>query len=132
MFGLSGVTGWLIDKFGRINIIIVGGIILISSSLLTPISKSLPMLTLALFLLGLGWNFCFIAGSSLLSDTLHTTERGRAQGASDTLVALSSGVGSLATGAVFAIGGIIAVSGAGLSFTLTLFALLMWIRIREK
>jgi len=132
MFGLSSVTGWLIDKYGRISIIIIGAVILVAASLLTPISTTLPLLTFALFLLGLGWNFCFIAGSSLLSDTLHVTERGRAQGASDTLVALSSGVGSLATGAVFALGGIIAVSGAGLAFTLALFALILWTRIQEN
>lgn len=131
MFGLSGVTGWLIDKYGRISIIMVGAGILIVASLITPSAESVPMLALALFLLGLGWNFCFIAGSSLLSDTLHSTERGRAQGASDTLVALSSGVGSLATGAVFAVGGIIAVCGAGLAFTLALFALIIWTRMRE-
>ena len=132
MFGLSSATGWLIDKYGRISIIVAGAIILIMASVLTPLSESLLMLALALFLLGLGWNFCFIAGSSLLSDTLHSTERGRAQGASDTLISLSSGVGSLATGAVFAIGGIIAVSGAGLAFTLALFALIIWARIQEN
>ncbi len=131
MFGLSSITGWLIDKYGRIQIIVVGGIILISASLLTPISESLVILTFALFLLGLGWNFCFIAGSSLLSDTLHNTERGRAQGASDTLVSLSSGIGSLATGAVFAAGGMIAVSGAGLAFTLILLALIVWARTQN-
>lgn len=132
MYGLSSVTGWLIDKYGRISIIVIGGVILIMASVLTPLSDSLPGLAFALFLLGLGWNFCFIAGSSLLTDTLHSTERGRAQGASDTLIALSSGVGSLATGAVFALGGILAVSGAGLAFTLILFALLIWSRIQEK
>jgi MFS family permease len=132
MFGLSGVTGWLIDKYGRISIIIVGAVILVMASLLTPLSEALPSLAFALFLLGLGWNFCFVAGSSLLSDTLHSTERGRAQGASDTLVALSSGAGSLATGAVFAVGGIIAISGVGLAVTLMLFALLLWTRMQEN
>lgn len=131
MFGLSGVTGWLIDKYGRISIIIVGAVTLAVASLLTPLSDALPLLAFALFLLGLGWNFCFVAGSSLLSDTLHSTERGRAQGASDTLVALSSGVGSLATGAVFAVGGIIAISGVGLAVTLLLFALLLWTRVQK-
>ncbi|MCZ7668218.1 MAG: MFS transporter [Chloroflexi bacterium] len=132
MYGLSSVTGWLIDRFGRISIIIAGAVILIISSLLTPLANTLPLLALALFLLGLGWNLCFIAGSSLLSDTLRSPERGRAQGASDTLVALSSGVGSFATGAVFAVGGIIAVSGAGLAFTLALFALILWVRLAKQ
>ncbi|MFO7678965.1 MAG: MFS transporter [Chloroflexota bacterium] len=132
MFGLSSLTGWLIDRFGRISIIIVGAMILIISSLLTPLAGTVALLALALFLLGLGWNFCFIAGSSLLSDTLRTTERGQAQGASDTLVALGSGVGSFATGAVFAAGGIIAVSGAGLAFTLALFGILLWLRLANQ
>ena len=132
MFGLSGVTGWLIDKYGRISIIIGGAVILIVSSFLTPASETLPMLALSLFLLGLGWNLCFIAGSALLSDTLYSEERGRAQGSSDTLVALSSGAGSLVTGTIFAVGGILAVCGAGLAFMLALFALIVWTRMKEN
>jgi MFS family permease len=127
MFGLSNVTGWLIDRLGRIPMIVAGAATLVISSLLAPVSVGVPMLAFSLFLLGLGWNFCFIAGSSLLSDSVDTDLRGRAQGTSETMVALSSGMGSLGSGSVFALGGMTAVAAAGLAFCLALVAALLWL-----
>jgi MFS family permease len=132
MFGLSGVTGWLIDKYGRIAMIVAGSAILILSSIMTPFSVSIAYLAVALFLLGLGWNFCFVAGSSLLSDALAANERGRAQGASEVLVALAAGTGSFSTGEVFAQGGITAVSAMGLAFSLALVGMLVWFKSRPR
>lgn len=132
MFGLSGVTGWLIDRYGRITMIVAGSLVLVVASLLTPVSTGVPMLALALFLLGLGWNFCFVAGSSLLSDALVAVERGRAQGASEVLVALASGAGSLGTGVVFDSGGIVAISGAGLAFSLALMGVIAWSTLSRR
>ena len=125
MFGLSGLTGWLIDRYGRIPLIIGGALILIASSMLAPVASSVVMLAFALFLLGLGWNFCFVAGSSLLSDSLKSSERGKAQGTSDMMVALSAGLGGLITGSVFASGGMTAVGAVGLGVTLILVAILL-------
>ena len=121
MYGLSSMTGRLVSRFGRIPLVIAGAIVLVVSSVLTPISNEMPLLIVALFLLGLGWNFCFIAGSSLLSEALAPFERGKAQGASEMMVALAAGVGSLGTGFVFAGAGIVAVSAIGLAFSLALF-----------
>lgn len=132
MFGLSSVTGWLIDKYGRIAMIIAGAMILILSSVMTPFSASVAYLAVALFLLGLGWNFCFVAGSSLLSDALSANERGRGQGASEVLVALAAGAGSFSTGGVFAQGGITAVSAVGLAFSLALVAMLIWFNAAKR
>jgi MFS family permease len=122
MFGLSGVTGWLIDRYGRIPLIGAGALILIISAVLTPLSVALPNLAVALFLLGLGWNFCFIAGSSLLSDALETKERTRAQGAGEVLISLATGAGSLGTGLLFSQGGITAVSAVSIGLTMLLVA----------
>lgn len=123
MFGLSSVTGWLIDRFGRIPMIIAGTMVLSAACLLAPISNEVPLLALSLFLLGLGWNFCFVAGSSLLSAELTADERGPAQGVSEVAVALGAGLGSLGTGYVFAQGEMLAVGIVGLVITLILFGL---------
>ena len=120
MFGLSWFTGWLIDRFGRIQMIVAGTTVLMSSCVLAPLSLRVPILGLALFLLGLGWNFCFVAGSTLLSDALAQQERGRAQGASEMLVALGSGAASFLTGIFFAQGQYLLVSFIGLAGTLLL------------
>lgn len=126
MFGLSWLTGWLVDRLGRVVMILAGTGVLAVSCLLAPVSVELPMLALALFLLGLGWNFCFVAGSALLADQLTANERGRSQGASETAVALGSGLGTLGSGVIFAWGGMMAVSVVGLVLTLTLTVLAAW------
>jgi MFS family permease len=127
MFGLAGVTGWLVDKTTPTLMIGVGALILVASALLTPISASIWMLSAALFLLGLGWNFCFVAGSALLSSSLRPAERGRVQGASETMVSLASGIGSLSVGLLFTYGGIVGISGGGLFFAVLLIVAMLWI-----
>jgi MFS family permease len=126
MFGLSGVTGWLADRFGRLVTIIVGGLFLIVASLMAPAVTAVVPLAIALFLLGLGWNFCFVGGSSLLTDTLRANERNQTQGVSDTFVSLASGLGNLSTGFIFAQWGIAAIGSVGLAFALVLLAATAW------
>jgi predicted MFS family arabinose efflux permease len=53
-------------------------------------------------LVGLGWNMCYIGGSSLLADNLAVSERGRYQGAVELTVNLSSALGSLSSGFILA------------------------------
>ncbi len=117
MFGLSMVTGSLADRFGRPQTIVIGALLLIAGALIAPISLQTPWLALGLFLVGLGWNLCYIAGSSLLSDTIMPSERGRVQGASDLMVNLGSALGSLSSGVILAAGGyvVLCVLGALLS-----------------
>jgi MFS family permease len=102
MFGLSFITGRLVDRFGQSKTIILGGFLLIAACLLAPFRNDTVWLALALFLLGLGWNFCFVAGSALLTTSLKADEKGRIQGLSDALVYTSSAVGSTGSGLIFA------------------------------
>ena len=98
MFGLSVLGGWLSDRFGRIRTICLGSLLLILSYLIGKLSVSLPAVLGALFMLGLGWNFVFLSGSVLLSDSLKGVNRGRIQGISDGTVAFGSAVAGLASG----------------------------------
>jgi len=79
-----------------------GGGVLILACLAATLSPQVLPLTVALFLLGLGWNLCYVGGSSLLSDQLSPAERARTQGFNDLLIGLASAVGSLGSGIVFA------------------------------
>lgn len=128
MFGLSGVTGWLTAKVGRVPLIFAGALLQILSAILLPLSSELPVLVLALFLLGLGWNFSYIAGSSLLSAALESSrQRSRVQGINEALVAIASAVGSLGTGGVYSISGVVAVSVSGIVFSAALGILALWL-----
>lgn len=122
MFGFASVTGWLISRIGDIRVIAIGGVILVISCIITPISNGFWPLVVALFLLGLGWNFCFVAGSSLLTAALTLEEKARTQGATEALSALASGVGSASSGFFYAWGGMLVVSAFGLALTLAILA----------
>ncbi len=131
MFGLSWATGWLIDRFGATTLIISGAALLVSASLLAPVVMSVIGLSIALFLLGLGWNLCFVAGSSLLAVGLAPAESARVQGFSDTWASAASAVGSLSTGLLFAAGDMLLVGAVGLAFSLGLAAAWLHWRGRE-
>jgi MFS family permease len=105
MFGTSFITGRLVDRFGRSATIALGVGVLVIGALLAPLSLLTPWLSLALFLVGFGWNLCYIAGSTLLADSVTLAERGSAQGISELLVNLSSAVGSLSSGFILAAAG---------------------------
>ncbi len=102
MFGLSMVSGRLADNLGRPPTIIAGAVLLAAGCILAPLSQLTGVLAVALFLLGLGWNFCYVAGGALLTDTLTLKERGPVQGAGDLVIALVSALGSLQSGFLFA------------------------------
>lgn len=125
MFGLSWFTGWLIDQLGQVTMIIIGAVVLMAACLLAPLTTAVPVLGLALFLLGLGWNFCFVSGSSLLADSVPAGERGRSQGAAETLVALGAGTGGLSSGPIFDLTGMAILSGAGLVLAVGLIVMTM-------
>ena len=128
MFGLSGVSGWLASRVGRVPMIFAGALVQVLAAILMPLSTELPVLFVSLFLLGLGWNFSYIAGSSLLSGALEgSRQRGRVQGISEAFVAIASAVGSLGTGGVYSISGVVAVAVSGVAFSAALGALALWL-----
>jgi MFS family permease len=102
MYAFSLLTGRLTDRWGRAPVIGLGGALLVVACLLAPLSVKLAPLVAALFLLGVGWNLCFVGGSSLLADRLRPEERARTQGLNDTLIGLAAAAGGLGSGAVFA------------------------------
>lgn len=125
MYGLSMVTGWIADRWGRRAAIGLGSLLLIAACMIAPQSSDTIPLAASLFLLGLGWNACFVAGSSLLTDALAVHEQARIQGAADLVVNLASAMGSLGSGLLIAsLGfGTLAVIGAGLALMVIAAAL---------
>lgn len=104
MYAFSILSGRMADRFGRAMTICIGAVTLILACLTAPLSpdaQSVPI-SVSLFLLGLGWNFCYVGGSTLLADQLSPDERARTQGFNDFVIGLVSAVGSLSSGVIFA------------------------------
>ncbi|HEY0723130.1 MAG TPA: MFS transporter [Pyrinomonadaceae bacterium] len=129
MYAFSVLSGRLADKWGRGPVILTGASTLLLACMAAPLSPNVLPLAVALFLLGLGWNFCFVGGSTLLADQLSPLERSRTQGASDLLVGLASAIGSLGSGLVFAASSFTMIAVvAGLLALIPLLLALIWIR----
>ena len=100
MFALSPVTGRLVDRLGprRMIIVAIGVLAVACGSAATAADAQTPILLGSLFLLGLGWNFGFVAGSTELQVGLGIGERVRLQGIADAVTWISGGTGALASG----------------------------------
>lgn len=131
MFAFSLLSGRLADGWGRGPVILSGTGLMTASLVLAPISTAVIPLAVALFLLGLGWNLCFVGGSALLADHLTPKERSRTQGFNDLLIGLVSAMGSLGSGVVFASMGFITVNLVGIGFVLVVLAVTLWWRLAK-
>jgi MFS family permease len=116
MYGMSFLSGWLADKYGRRFVITSGSFLLMAACVVSLVSTGVAWAVAGLFLLGVGWNFCFISGTVLLSDFLKGPNRGRIQGFTDGLISLSSGASSLSSGVFLSAFGFKTLALIGLAF----------------
>jgi len=129
MYAFSIFSGRLVDRLGQEAVIILGSVILILAGLSAGASPDVVPIAIALFLLGLGWNLCYVGGSTLLTDQLSSGEQSRMQGVNDLFVGLASASGSLGSGFVFAALGYQIMGFVGAAFAIIpLVAAIWWLR----
>ena len=103
MFLPSLVTGNLIKKFGYSNMMYLGVLFYFFTILLSFFQPSFFNYFISLIFLGIGWNFLFISGTSLLVTTYKPEEKFKAQGFNDLLVFSCMALASLLAGILISI-----------------------------
>jgi len=98
MFLPSLITGHLIKKFGHSNIMYIGVLFYVVTIILSLFEQTFANYMVALIFLGLGWNFLFISGTSLVVLTYKEEEKFRAQGINDLIVFSTMALASLSAG----------------------------------
>ena len=98
MFVPSFFTGHLINRFGAVTIIISGIVLIMLCVVINLIGSDLWLFWSALLLLGIGWNFLFTGGTSLLTESYHPHEAAKVQGVNDFIVFSTSAVFALSAG----------------------------------
>ena len=98
MFLPSLITGHLIKKFGHSNIIYIGVLFYVVTIILSLFEQTFANYMVALIFLGLGWNFLFISGTSLVVLTYKEEEKFRIQGINDLIVFSIMALASLSAG----------------------------------
>ena len=99
MYALAPLAGWVEDRFGSLRAIAVAMTVLAAAAVLAagaPVGGAL--MAVALFLLGVGWSFGFVAGSTMLARGVASDIRAGVQGRVDTAVWLTSAAASLGAG----------------------------------
>ncbi|MFV1970008.1 MAG: MFS transporter, partial [Acidimicrobiia bacterium] len=121
MFAIAPITGKLVDRYGPRRIIMLAMVTLLLASLIATAAPTANtvILVVGLFLLGVGWNFGFVAASTGLQTGLPVADRLKIQGTADAITWISGGLGAAVSGVIFANASytMVAVIGAALALT---------------
>jgi MFS family permease len=132
MFAPSFVTGGLIRRFGVLPVMLTG-VVLIMSCVLTNLSgTTLVHYSVALAMLGMGWNFLFIGSTTLLTEAYLPEEKAKAQALNDFVVYTTVTIAVLSSGSLQHWLGWRAVNLGVLPLTLIPLSAIMWLmRVRR-
>ncbi|WP_295812756.1 MFS transporter, partial [uncultured Nitratireductor sp.] len=101
MFAPSFVTGHIIHRVGAERVIAVGGLLILGCALINLTGVEVLQFWAALVLLGVGWNFMFVGGTSLLTEPYRVEEQARVQAFNEFMVFGTTAVTALASGVIF-------------------------------
>src|SRR6266851_4133425 len=126
MFAPSFVTGSLIARFGVTRILLAGAGMLLASAVAALSGLALYNFWAALALLGVGWNFLYVGGTTLLTSAYRPEERAKTQAANEFLTFGVVAVASFASGGVMARIGWNAINYATFPLLLIAAATTLW------
>lgn len=121
-------TGRVIDRFGVIQVMIAGGLLMIVAVLVALAGIALWNFWVSLVLVGLGWNFLFVGSTTLVTRTYRPEEKARVQAANDFLVFGSVGTAAFAAGVLHNAWGWEVVNLVLLPFVVVSLAACWWLR----
>jgi MFS family permease len=95
MFAFSPLIGTALDRWGRRTGLVGGSVVCGGGALLALAEGTIPLPSLGLLLIGVGWSAAYIASTAVVSDVARSNERAGAVGLMDLIAALSSAIGVL-------------------------------------
>jgi MFS family permease len=98
MFAPSFFTGSLIERFGVLRVMMAGVLLLFGCVAVGLSGQGVAHFWWALVLLGIGWNFTYIGGSTLLTEAYRPAEKAKAQGANEIIIFAVQGLSALSSG----------------------------------
>ena len=132
MFAPSFVTGSLIKRFGVLRIMFAGVVL---ESLCVAIALSGVLVAnfwWALVLLGVGWTFLYVGGTTLLTECYRVSEKAKAQGTHDFLVFLTTATSSFASGLLMNRNGWDMLNYTAMPILAVIAAAIFWLALRRR
>jgi MFS family permease len=127
MFAPSFFTGALIKRFGVINVMLAGVVLNLGCIGVALAGLEVAHFWTAMVLVGVGWNFMFIGGTTLLTECHTPSERGKVQGANDLAIFITMTVTSLSSGLLFTLQGWKLMNQLAVPFLLLTGAAMLWL-----
>jgi MFS family permease len=98
MFAPSFVTGGLIKRFGVLQVMFAGAMLNFAAIGVALTGVAVSQFWLSLVLLGVGWNFLYVGGTALLTQTYRPEEMAKAQGANEQAIFIMMAISSFTSG----------------------------------
>jgi MFS family permease len=100
MYAPGFVTGSLIGRLGIVNVIVAGTCVMGAGAAVALMGNQYAHFLAALVLIGIGWNFMYTGGTTLLTESYRPAEKARTQGANDAIMFTTMAVSSFSSGAL--------------------------------
>ena len=126
MFAPSFVTGHIIRRIGERNVLLLGAGCYLGTVAIGLAGIEIQNFWLSLLLLGIGWNFLFVGGTTLLTKCYRPSERAKVQGFNDFLIFSGVALCSLTAGMIEQSWGWDAVVWGALAPTLIIILAVFW------
>jgi MFS family permease len=130
MFAPSFVTGSLIKRFGVLRIVLAGVVMLFGCVAVALSGQLIAHFWVALVLLGLGWNFTYIGGTTLLTEAYRPSERAKAQGANEMTIFTVQAISAFSSGVLVNAAGWNTLNYVALPLIATAGAAALWLMLR--
>ncbi len=132
MFLPSFFTGTLINRFGVLPIILAGGVIMLGCAIVNLMGVGFINFLVANVLVGLGWNFAYVGGSTLLTSTYRASERAKVQASHDFTVYAATATAAALSGMLAAKAGWFVINLAAIPLMVTIIVASFWQMQRER
>lgn len=131
MFAPSFFTGHLIGRFGVLNVMAFGALLILTCLGVALSGIEVAQFWIALLLLGVGWNFMFVGATTLLTSTYEPAEKAKIQAINDLIIFAVAALASLSSGVLHHLIGWQAVNLSMVLPTLLMLGAILWLRSRQ-
>jgi len=131
MYLPSFFTGRLVRRFGAPRVMAAGAVLVLTCAALNLTGVAYLNFLSSLILLGVGWNFLYVGGSTLVTESYRPEERARTLGLNELLVTGTTALTAMTSGAIFATAGWEVVNLAVMPGLLAVLAAVLWFRTRR-
>ncbi|HEX4945000.1 MAG TPA: MFS transporter [Usitatibacteraceae bacterium] len=132
MFGPSFFTGSLIQRFGVLNVMMAGVVAMFACVAIALSGQLYLHFWLSLVLLGVGWNFMYVGGTTLLTEACRPAEKAKTQGANEILVFCTTATSSFTSGVLVNAAGWNTLNYVALPFLAIAGSAALWLAIRRR